>query len=122
MTYLIEMRYGRLAQRRTALAEVPDLSGRMSDGEMPQSAVENVMGPRSPAGSRPRRKTADRFWRQRTPTQCKRLKCRRGDMSQTRRLAAILAADVGGVRICYPFSPSGGLAEQVSGLLGLPAF
>ena len=119
MTYLIEMRYGRLAQRRTALAEVPDLSGRMSDGEMPQSAVENVMGPRSPAGSRLRRKTAHRFWR--LPTQCKRLKCRRGDMSQTRRLAAILAADVGGVRICYPFSPSGGLAEQVSCLLGLPA-
>ena len=114
MTYLIEMRYGRLAQRRTALAEVPDLSGRMSDGEMPQSAVENVMGPRSPAGSRPRRKTADRFWRQRTPTQCERLKCRRGDMSQTRRLRDPRCR-------CGRHSASGGLTEQVSGLLRLPA-
>ena len=42
-------------------------------------------------------------------------------MSQTRRLAAILAADVGGVRICNPYSASGGLTEQVSGLLRLPA-
>ena len=30
-------------------------------------------------------------------------------------------ANLGGVRIRNPFSPSGGLTEQVSGLLGLPA-
>jgi len=30
-------------------------------------------------------------------------------------------ADLGGIRIRNPFSPSGGLAEQARGLLGLPA-